>query len=323
MPAHRSLARLGAFLLALAAGMGLGAPPARAADAPGTAEALKAERARLRGELDKVNAQIDALKRANGVGDDYRLRARLADAESIARRLTEIDAQLGLRGGTAASGASPVPPPVAAPTDGPAELDAKADILADQVRRLRTQADLLGARARDMKARQQLRRRASDLDRDPFGPMEASKRRLASSAGVATAGGTGTHDLAGMGTQTPVTGGGSAMPPGPPSGQVAITGSTSSGGSPVNASMSPGVAGTAPGAPTPLGAGQETALSVQLRDLLDTGALADLRRLESRGPTALSPQALERAAAALRARAADLDARAHVMRSQAHPPASR
>jgi hypothetical protein len=66
------------------------------------------------------------------------------------------------------------------------------------------------------------------------------------------------------------------------------------------------------------GAGQEAALSVQLRDLVDTATLADLRRLEGRSAGS-SPQALERAAAALRARAGELDARARAMRTQAHP----
>src|ERR1700722_3127174 len=83
------------LLLALASA----AEPARAAAAPGAVDgaALTAERARLRDELDRVGAEIDALKRANrGVGDDYRLRARLADAEALARRLIEIEARLGL-----------------------------------------------------------------------------------------------------------------------------------------------------------------------------------------------------------------------------------
>ena len=135
----------------------------------------------LRAQLDKVNAEIDALKRAGrGVRDDYRLRARLADAESLARRLIDIEARLGIR----VDGAAKVgPPPTAAPTDGPADLDAKADILADQSRRIRAQADALGRRAADAKSRQELRRRAADLDRDPFAPMEGSKRRIASSAG--------------------------------------------------------------------------------------------------------------------------------------------
>jgi hypothetical protein len=57
---------------------------------------------------------------------------------------------------------------------------------------------------------------------------------------------------------------------------------------------------------------------VQLRDQLDTATLADLRRLEL-GTSGGSAQALERASVALRARAAELDARARAMRVQAHP----
>jgi len=154
------------------------------AQAPPANEGLQAERARLRTQLDKVNAEIDALKRANGgVRDDYRLRARLADAESLARRLMDIEARLGIR-----VDATPKlqPPPTAAPTDSRADLEAKADILADQSRRARTQADTLARRAADARGRQELRRRAADLDRDPFAPMEGSKRRVASAAGTGT-----------------------------------------------------------------------------------------------------------------------------------------
>ena len=78
-----------ARLIALAAFMTLGATALvgpRQAFAQ-SADTMQAERARLRVQLDKVNAEIDALKRAGGsVRDDYRLRARLADAESLARR---------------------------------------------------------------------------------------------------------------------------------------------------------------------------------------------------------------------------------------------
>ena len=70
---------------------------------------LTAERARLRAQLDRVNAEIDALKRsARGVGDDYRLRARLADAEALARRLIDIEARLGLRAPAVEPGPLPV-----------------------------------------------------------------------------------------------------------------------------------------------------------------------------------------------------------------------
>ena len=161
-----------------------------AAHAAGASEAagpapragLTAERARLRAELDKVNAEIDALKRAGGVA------RRLPPARAARRRrvagapLMEIDARLGVRVQRPAPPPRPRPPPTAAPTDGPADLDAKADILADQSRRLRAQADAFGGRAKEIKGRQELRRRAADLDRDPFAAMEGSKRRVAQRA---------------------------------------------------------------------------------------------------------------------------------------------
>ncbi|HEY7373529.1 MAG TPA: hypothetical protein VIF57_15320 [Polyangia bacterium] len=175
----RSLALAALLTVAGAAG---GLPATAFAQAPSANDALQAERTRLRAQLDKVNAEIDALKRAKGgVRDDYRLRARLADAESLARRLMDIEARLGIR-----VEAAPTlqPPPTAAPTDSPADLEAKADILADQSRRVRTQADTLARRAVEARGRQELRRRAADLDRDPFAPMEGSKRRVATAPGM-------------------------------------------------------------------------------------------------------------------------------------------
>jgi hypothetical protein len=274
----------------------------RAAEAAPSPEALRAERARLQAELDKANAEIDGYKRAGRVGDDYRLRARLADAESLARRLMEIDARLGLRAG-APTAAKPLAPPVASPTDGPADLDAKADILADQVRRLRAQADSFGARARQVKARQELRRRAGDLERDPFGPMEASRRRVASTAGTPT-------QLQVPGAASLV--GGNA----PPAGDKTPGGTLGPAISTPGASASGGTLFGPLSEPAPMT--QEAAPSVQLHDLLDTATLTDLRRLEGRS-AGTSSQALERAAAALRVRAAELDARARAMRAQAHP----
>ncbi|HEX2660471.1 MAG TPA: hypothetical protein VHU40_19455, partial [Polyangia bacterium] len=64
------------------------AAPAASAPAPAT-PALLAERARLQAALNGVNAEVDALKaRPRGLGDDYRLRSRMADAQDLARRLT-------------------------------------------------------------------------------------------------------------------------------------------------------------------------------------------------------------------------------------------
>ncbi len=289
------------LVLALAAAM-----PAHAALAPGASDdvALEAERERLRGELDRVAAEIDALKKAGrGVGDDYRLRARLADAEALARRLIEIEARLGLR-----APAKPAPLPVAAPTDGPADLDAKADILADQSRRVRGEADALGRRVTEIKGRRELRRRAADLERDPFAPLESSKRRVASIAAPSVTPGTSGGDHSASN--------GSASSPNPP---------LTAGGTPSTVTLSP----TASPSPMPVSGvtatgAASTSLSLELRalelrDLLDPATLADIRRLEgtgARAPTG-SLEALERAVAALRARADTLDAAARAMRASA------
>jgi len=262
-------------------------------------EALPAERARLRIQLDKVNAEIDGLKRAGGgVRDDYRLRARLADAESLARRLMEIEARLGIR---VDATTKTQPPPTAEPSDGPADLDAKADILADQSRRVRTQADALARRAADARGRQELRKRAADLDRDPFAPMEGSKRRIASGSGTVL-GANGSNGRNSQGVSSDVTPGVGA---GPTGAGAAPTGTSPTPQTPPSPNINSTEKAAAP-------------LSVQLRELLDTAALSDVRRVEAGGAGGASPSALERAAAALRARADWLDAQSRTMRARAH-----
>jgi hypothetical protein len=291
-------------LLVLAALLAVAPASARAAPPPATpaadGAALGAERARLRAELDRVNAEIDALKKASrGVGDDYRLRGRMADAEALARRLIDIEARLGVK----APASKPGPLPVAAPTDGPADLDAKADILADQSRRVRLEAQALDQRVTELKGRQALRRRAADLDRDPFAPLEGSKRRVANIPAAGTDSSSHTFTPSGAPPQTtdrPVTG----------SGQVGI--STS------GATPSAGPAGGTP--PMPLAMPPATALSLELRDLLDPATVADIRRLEGAKAAGGSLQALERAVAALHARADALDAQARTMRQTARTP---
>jgi len=305
---NTSSARLCA-LLALAATLVAAPAVARAASPPVPPPAaagdvtLTAERARLRAQLDRVNAEIDALKRsARGVGDDYRLRARLADAEALARRLIDIEARLGLR----APAALPGPLPVASPTDGPSDLQAKADILDDRARRVRLEADALYRRVGEVKGRQDLRRRAADLDRDPFAPLEGSKRRVAN---IATADGAGRALVPGVsptGSTSPAT-----TPVDRPG--VGLTSSTSTGNSAATQS-----AGSAP--PTPLTGPPPTALSLELRDLLDPATIADIRRLEGAKSQTGSVQALERAVAALRARADALDGQARAMRQTARMP---
>ena len=288
-------------LLALAGALGAAPAVVRAAPPPPAAGdvTLTAERARLRAQLDRVNAEIDALKRSTrGVGDDYRLRARLADAEALARRLIDIEARLGLR----APAVEPGPLPVASPSDGPGDLQAKADILDDRARRVRQEADALDRRVVEIKGRQDLRRRSAELDRDPFAPLEGSKRRVVSIPATDSGG----HAAAPM-----------AVPTGTPQTVdrpvVGLTGSASTGAGPATPS-----AGGAP--PTPLTGPPATALSLELRDLLDPATVADIRRLEGAKSQAASVQALVRAVAALRGRAAALDDQARAMRQTASRP---
>ena len=298
-------------LLALAVTLGVAPAVVRAASPPAPPPpaagdtALTAERARLRAQLDRVNAEIDALKRSTrGVGDDYRLRARLADAEALARRLIDIEARLGLR----APAALPGPLPVASPSDSPSDLQAKADILDDRAGRVRLEADALDHRVVELKGRQDLRRRAADLDRDPFAPLEGSKRRVMSIAATDNSG----H---------------SAAPSASPTGSVPQTPTERPGGSlttsttPASGAATPSAgspAGSAP--PTPLTGPAPTALSLELRDLLDPATVADIRHLESTKSQTSSVQALERAVAALRARADALALQARAMRQSARTP---
>jgi len=293
---------LAAVLVAAPAERRVQAAPAVAAPSPD----LATERLRLRGQLDRVNAEIDALKRAGG--PEARLRARLADAEALARRLVDLERRMGLT----APPSEPRPLPTASPSDGPADLEAKADILVDQARRVRAAADALDRRVTELKGRQELRRRAADLDRDPFAPLEGSKRRTVSVAagteasrstlvpvpGTPTAGADLGRGATSAGSSGPLTG-------------TSAPGATLSvgGGGPVSTPSTSSVSAVA----TPL------ALSVELRELLDPATLADVGRME-RGRAPASVAALQRAVAALRARAVNLDGQAQSMRQAAAKP---
>src|SRR5262249_37065068 len=70
--------------------------------------------------------------------------------------------------------------------------------------------------------------------------------------------------------------------------------------------------------PAPVTGTESTSLSVQLRDLLDPSTLAEIRRLETSRAPGASAEALERAAAALRARAARLQEQSQELRARAH-----
>jgi hypothetical protein len=288
-----------------------------------TRAALVAERQRVRVDLERANAEIDALKRSGGgLRGDYRLRERLADAEALARRLTELDARLGTKAPTAATTDTE---PRVSTADGPAEIEAKADILADQAQRLDTRAEALLGRARDLRARQALRRRVGQMERDPFSPLEGSKRRTM--AGTTASGpavlGTGSGPARGPNTPPEKTGGGTGtfgtdQAAGAPS-TVGNSGQTSQ---PTAAGVGHAVASPTT-APTPTNAGDASALSSQLRDLLDPATLAQIRQLEATGGPGAGEGALERAGAALKARAERLRQQAASLRATEHAPPRR
>jgi hypothetical protein len=350
----RRLCLTAAALVALTGGprLAAAAPNGSATASGATRDALVAEQQRLRAELERVNAEIAALKRGErSVRTDYRLRERLADAEALARRLTELDARIGRnpapdRPITAAE-------PRALPGDGPAELDAKADILSDQATRLAQRADAILGRARDLRARQSLRRHVGQLERDPFSPLEGSKRRAVATGtafstlakGNGSTGSVGSSpgpaspsDTRGGAGQTPTTaqdsaGGvasapqvsngapGAAPPPQTTMPPATVPGSTSVGATTptMPAVTTPGAAVTTPRAPaTPSLGADGAALSAQLRDLLDPTTLAEIQKLEATGGALDSFGALERAGNALKARAARLSQQAASLRAREH-----
>src|SRR4029079_14056857 len=93
-----------------------------------------------------------------------------------------LDARLGTGGGALPAWPAPGAEPRGLPTDGPTELEAKADILNDQARRLAARSDVLLARAHDLRARQALSKRVGQMERDPFAALDSPKRRAMTSA---------------------------------------------------------------------------------------------------------------------------------------------
>ncbi len=224
--------RRGLLALALLGGSVLVVPPAAQAfqNQNRGEPALAAECARLRVELEKANAEISSLKRGDrGVRDDYRLRRRLADAEQLAKQLTAAEAELRRLRGPAPTAPIPASPKLE-PAEAPGVLEARADLLSDQARRLSQQAAGLERAATQLQTRQTLRRRAGQVERDPFGSMDGSKRF------VIVRGQTDTK----------------ASNPTPFTGNPTPTGGQESTGTPVPTSGSPGSTSTTPGvAPAP------------------------------------------------------------------------
>jgi hypothetical protein len=317
-----------AVLLALFASAAITAGPARA-EGPGNAAVLASECASLREALERANAEISALKRSErGVRDDYRLRKKMAEAEALAQRLTAAESQL-----RTLHGATPARPAAAEASDAPAVLEARADILSDQARRLGAEAAALGRASEQLRARQLLRRRAGQLDQDPFAGIESSKRQMFVTGGrtlsTASNGKGGAQDTATKEGAAPGVATDSSRPTGAPTPTPAAGDpKTPSGGGPITSgpgpqqiappprsdSPAPG-AGFASGPPPPP---PPTASSSPIaRALIDPAAVAELRRAEAAGQSLTDAEKMARAAAALRARVQALEAEAAALRARA------
>ena len=274
-----------------------------------------AEFARLRADLDRINAEVAELKRSDpSVRNDYRLRDHMADAEAMAQKVTQAEVRLRALGWTGVPGTHTfVAPPPALPQDGSVELEAKAGLFADQASKLDGEATLLAKAADELRSRKALRRRAGAWDRDPFSGLEASKRSLAvSSQGqqntnsgspsgtLSTRGGAGsgsTQSVSGAGPAGPSSGGPTsttiAAPP-----PAAATDTASKGATPL---VSPVTAAPSKNSPLPQTAGLDRQ-SFEQRLYLDPATAAELRHVLGAAGATADPNALDRAAETLRAR---------------------
>jgi hypothetical protein len=321
----------GAILLASAAAL---AEPGRG----GTAALRRAEDTveRLRAELARVNADVAALKRGHrSLRNDYRLRERMADAEALAQKLTAAEAKLRALGGgpnAMPAGAPLIPPPTVSPQDGSVELEAKADLLADQARKLDAQADVLVKAAGELRSRKAMRRKAGSWDRDPFAGLETSKRSIAATpaalkpaAGSSVSGSSDSGSREGATSATPqavptyTTAGGATAPPPPEAVPTLAPGSADNGDK--AAVSDPSSDGTiASKSPPTLLVLSGDRQAVERRLYLDPATAAELRQALGTSGTALDPRALERGAAALRSRAQALAARARALRARTWTP---
>lgn len=141
----------------------------------------------LKKQLDRLNQEIAALKRLDrSLRNDYRLRDQLAEAEALAQKVTQKEAQINqLKGALPAAKNETIltATPKATAEDNPFELEAKADLLADQSVRLIEEADRLQKASVESRKRQAMRRQAGKWDRDPFASFESSKRQLPAQIG--------------------------------------------------------------------------------------------------------------------------------------------
>ena len=310
---------------------------------------LTSEYQRLRVDLDRVNAEIAALRSGGrSVRKDYLLRDKLAEAEALARKVTAAEARL-----RAARGPLPiesmggtVQAPVATPQDGAVEFEAKADLLSDQARRFRAEAEGLARTAEQIRARQALRRRAGAWDRDPLAGFEASKRVavIPTQGSHATIGASGessgssaaprastpsSSDTTAKAGGSGVLGVGATPPPtatsdtgGPSVATIVPAVSAPYGPNPVPSPMLPAspaapLASHPLTAPAPLSSDSASKAAVQQRTLLDPATLAGIRGSVSQAGSLSDPDAVEAAATALRQHAQALEERARLLRARA------
>jgi len=309
------------FLAALALSLATG--PGQAAAQANDSAALRrtlTEFARLRADLDRMNAEVAALKQSDpGVRNDYRLRDRMADAEAMAQKVTQTETRLRAMGWTGAGltgASSPVAPPQALPQDGSVELEAKAGLFADQARKLDGEAGILAKAADELRNRKALRRRASTWDRDPFSGLETSKRNLAVSAPAR--GNTGNTQTTSVGSTSPPATSSSASPAPPAFGLTAST-STDSASKESPPAVAPESAASSKTSPL----AQTVSLdrqSFEQRLYLDPATAAELRHVLGATGATSDPEALDRAAATLRARARALNAQAQSLLAKSRAP---
>jgi hypothetical protein len=250
----------------------------------------------------------------------------MAEAEALARRLTDAEGRL-----RRLQGPAPAQPAPADPADAPAVLEARADLLSDEARRLGAEAALLDRAAGQLRSRQTLRRRAGQIERDPFAAVEAPKRQMLI-AGPRQ----GTAAKADNSGERPAADPAPAAPPrdpaapesGPAVGTTAPAPPKSSPGfappaptgtkTPEATQPPPPRADTlAPPGPSPSDTVALPPASPIVRALIDPAALAELRRAEAAGRTLSEPEKMARAAAALRARVQALEAEAAALRARA------
>jgi len=304
---------------------------------PASTQSLASECQHLRADLDRLNADVAALKsRGRSVRTDYLLRDKMAEAEALARKVTAAEARLrAVRG--------PLPPempagtvqtPTATSQDGAVELEAKADLLSDQARHFRAEAEVLARTAEQIRARQALRRRAGAWDRDPLAGFEASKRVAvipaqtshvvpsgdASGASATTRAAPSTTDVAskagGSSVPTPAVPADSAGSSAAPPTFAIVAGVSTPGSGSATAAATPSASHplTASG---PLSTDSATKAALQQRTLLDPATLAGIRSSLSQAGSLSDPDAVDAAVTALRNHAQALDEHARRLRARA------